>query len=44
VITENLIREHFGTAAYEASSSGELLLTDRAGRQLPTGNYLRFQR
>ncbi|MFM1898761.1 MAG: hypothetical protein RL577_1001 [Bacteroidota bacterium] len=44
VITENLIREHFGAEAHAASSSGELLLTDRAGRQLPTGNYLRFQR
>ncbi len=44
VITENLIRTHFGQATYDSASSGELLLTDRAGRHLPTGNYLRFSR
>lgn len=41
VITENMIAGHFSKQDVE---SGELLLTDKAGRSLPTGTFLRFYR
>ena len=41
VITENMVVSHFPAQPFE---SGELLLTDKAGRSLPTGTFLRFYR
>jgi len=41
VITENMIASHFPGQDFE---SGELILTDKAGRGLPTGTFLRFYR
>ncbi len=41
VITENMIASHFPGQDFE---SGELILTDKAGRGLPTGTFLRFTR
>lgn len=41
VITENMVKSHFPAQPF---GSGELLLTDKAGRGLPTGTFLRFYR
>jgi len=40
LIADNLVKDHFGDIA--GKEIGELCFTDRAGRRLPLGTYLRF--
>ena len=42
MISESLVKTHF--RAIENTESGELYFTDRAGRNLPLGTFLRFTR
>lgn len=42
LISESLVKTHFG--GIKSQELGELYFHDRAGRKLPLGTYLRFQR
>ena len=42
LIAENLVKSHFGEVP--GMQSGELYFSDRAGRKLPLGTFLRFNR
>ncbi len=43
LILYNLAQTHFGAQALHDAECGELFLTERSGRKLPAGIFLRFQ-
>ena len=41
LISDNIVRSHFGNVDTQC---GEMFFTDRAGRRLPLGTFVRFSR